>query len=108
MEMVVGGERNSAKSTHKIPAWRGDEHKVPSLVENLLAIGSYWAWESQFPGMASDRETTIQELSIHPVAYGQHKLDTGFYCEGAELVPWGSRGQPGQSREKRTNMVKTC
>lgn len=77
---------------------RGDGHKVPSLVENLLAVGSYWAWESQFTGMASDRETTIQELSIHPVAYGQHmgftaRMQSWFRGEaGANLGRAGRRG----------------
>lgn len=67
--------------------------------------------------MASDREITIQELSTHPVAYGQHELDTvGFTMQSwfhgearANLGRPGRRGQiwwrhVGQKSQRREIM----
>lgn len=100
MEMVIGGKRTSAKSTHKIPAWIGemDTKYQPWLrTYELLGIGE----SVFFTGVVSDREITIQELPTQPIAYGQRKVDTvGFtvqswFCgeAGVSLGGTGRRGR---------------
>lgn len=64
-----------SSSQKNLSTEKGSRHEVPTLVLELLTIGSYWEKESQFflKCMAPDKSTTLQWIPTFLEVYAQKK-----------------------------------